>query len=405
MRIEPLSCLTKVVSRSLILVLLLSAVLTRADDEHWRHPQNARAAASCAHAFLDAGDLKQARFFATLAQEEDLGDPDATFALARLEMKRGLRVDSSLQDVIKRHPGKKKEAARVLLGGARDLLASRSAQPFFDAKLALHYAMQFDPSIRPEARRWTFAVVRNELTPRTAFDIALLLFSVADRSNDPEVGRLIVDIAQRALALKQRHIAGLYLVNGGLLKSPERPRIACLLVVTARALLTEDRIAASHSITAALHIDPTLRNDEEAMWLVQASASCGRTALLRDHVKRFPNGRRVAQAKQLLLRKHAECPPYRLPVGCGMGRSPFARKAVASDVRFFDPVPLPPLAPVKRRPVFLAQCARSLRRFSPKHSTAGASAAPRKKRFSIPISTRKSMNASDAASWSRGTRS
>jgi len=65
-------------------VAMLAAISALASP----HPGNARAAAACSSLFFDDGDFDEAKFFATLAQEEAF-EPEALLANARIAMHDG----------------------------------------------------------------------------------------------------------------------------------------------------------------------------------------------------------------------------------------------------------------------------------------------------------------------------
>ena len=67
------------------------------------HPGNARAAAACSSLFFDDGDFDEAKFFATLAQEEAF-EPEALLANARIAMHEGRLAYASMLRAIARDP-------------------------------------------------------------------------------------------------------------------------------------------------------------------------------------------------------------------------------------------------------------------------------------------------------------
>lgn len=148
------------------------------------HPGNARAAAACSTLFFDEGDLDEAKFFARLAQEEDSMIPESKAANARISMREG---HFWMVPVMRQQ-----SAGDVLLRGAADLLEHG---PLSSVRLAVHAAVESDPSLKPVARRWVYSVVRAKLTPRNAIEMLALLGVVADDAN------LHLEIARRALAM------------------------------------------------------------------------------------------------------------------------------------------------------------------------------------------------------------
>jgi len=195
------------------------------------HPGNARAAAACATLFFDEGDLAEAKFFARLAQEEDSMIPESMAANARISMREG---HFWMVPVMRQQA-----AGEVFLRGAADLLEHG---PLSSVRLAVHAAVESDPSLKPVARRWVYSVVRAKLTPRNAVEMLALLGVVADDAG------LHLEIARRAPAMRFPKIT--VLAAQAALSVPNAPRreIALLLVETS---LTE-------ALTLAVQIDPTV---------------------------------------------------------------------------------------------------------------------------------------------------
>lgn len=202
------------------------------------HPGNSRAAAACSTLFFDEGDLAEAKFFAKLAQEED-SIPESQAANARIALREGHFWMVS----VLRQQG----ASEVLLRGAADLLEHG---PLSSVRLAVHAAVDSDPSLKPVARRWVYSVVRAKLTPRNSVELLALLGVVADDAN------FHLEIARRALAMHFPKIAILSAQAALSLPNAPRREIALLLVETSRRS-TESALR-DEALRLAVEIDPAV---------------------------------------------------------------------------------------------------------------------------------------------------
>jgi hypothetical protein len=203
------------------------------------HPANARAAGTCSSLFFDEGDLAEAKFFATLAQEEDSMTPESMAANAQISMREGRWGFVAVT--------RRNVAGDVLLRGAADLLDHGR---LFDVRLAVRAATESDPSLKPVARRWVYSVVRAKLTPRNAVEMLAMLGIVADDTD------FHLEIARRALAMHFPKLAVLSAQEA--LKFPNAPRreIALLLVEASRALA--EASLKEEALKLAVEIDPTV---------------------------------------------------------------------------------------------------------------------------------------------------
>jgi hypothetical protein len=118
------------------------------------HPGNARAAAACSSLFFDAGDFDEAKFFATLAQEEAFA-PEALLANARISMHEGHWGYASL---FRREITRDPSSGAVLLRGAADLVERGRLR---DAAAAVSAAVEADPSLERVATQWLLFVQRS----------------------------------------------------------------------------------------------------------------------------------------------------------------------------------------------------------------------------------------------------
>ena len=229
-------------------VLFAATVAAQELPDYGRHPRNARAAAACANLFLDDGKLQEAKLFAKIAQEEELADADAILANARVGMRDGQRIDTEVERLVSKHPEKAKFAAEILLRGAGDL-ADRG-RPFFDVHLALLTAGKLDPSLRTVADRWSASFVRAKLTPRNA--VELLPLAAAGGVD------FVVEIARRAMAMRQPKVAALYASHAMNFPNPPRRELALMFVECAKAFPGTDVNLKIEALRLAEQLDPTV---------------------------------------------------------------------------------------------------------------------------------------------------
>jgi len=118
------------------------------------HPANARAAAACSSLFFDDGDFAEAKFFATLAQEEDFL-PEVHLANARVAMREGRWAYVLLfRSEITRDPS----SGVLLLRGAADLAEGGHLTY---AAAAVSAAVEADPTLERLATSWLLFVKRS----------------------------------------------------------------------------------------------------------------------------------------------------------------------------------------------------------------------------------------------------
>lgn len=326
---------------SIAAAALLAACVTSAAPlpEYWIHPRNARATTPCATLFLDDGRIADAKFFATLAREEGVAELDGKLLFARLHALEGQSFYSEVERSLAKHPESAHAAGETMLRAAPDL-ADRGR---LDAAMAVHAALIADPSLRPVAQPWLFSLVRAKMTPRNALD---LLPFVGMVSKDDHAVAFLIEIARRAIAMRQPNIAAVAAQGALFDRSPRRPELGRILVEAARQFAPGKPLLAQDVLNMAAALDPALKADEGVLWLKQVTAPCGRGELLREYLLRFPRGPHARQAKQALERDFKPCAPVRFAgMSCGSVSSPFAGR-FDSDERFFPGAtyapPLPP---------------------------------------------------------------
>jgi len=341
------------------LLLALCLATTVSADEYWRHPGNARAAASCAHLFADTEAVEDASFFAELSWQEDLAEPEARIAEARMAMKRGHGFSQEAEAAAKGNAERAGRAARIRVRGAGDLL--RAGKPYREIGLELRRAIDLDPSVATAARAWAFTVTRARITASTSPDLLSMLSLVSNRSkresstahfvpaSDPELAGLEMEIAIRAYGVGWTRIAAAYATQAAFFDSPHKPFLARILVLCARRLLHTDRELSGMCILSAIRADPRLAWEDESSWIQAVTTACGRRPFFENYLSRFPKGRYAALARTALRGTLPECEPS-FEGRCLVGESPFWRQRTQSDARLFpaasccaDPIPVAPL--------------------------------------------------------------
>lgn len=267
---------------------------------------NGHAALTCARLFLDEGKIADAKFFATLAGQEGTAGTDGKLLAVRLYALEGEGDYTEIERMVAEHPESAHAAGEAMLRSAPDLLERAK---FWDAGMAVRTAVQLDPSLRPVAQLWLFSVIRAKLTPRNALDV-LPFVGAASGADHAAEGDFLLEIARRALAMRQPNLAALAARQGLLIQgSTHRPELARILVEAARSFTPGKPLLAQEALNLATAVDPSLNAREDVLRMKQVTAPCGR----------------VGQP----------CPPIVfLGSGCGTVTSPFADH-FESDERFF----------------------------------------------------------------------
>ena len=330
---------------------------------------NSRGAASCAELFRHAGDLEEAAFFGSFAE-----GPEWTFATALLQARRGEPVYTLVQRAVKSH-AERAEAARVLLLAAADMLSSGHALKRSGAAMNVRTALELDPALRPAAETWVVSLTRAEITPRNSFDLLQFLASVVppptvapdrrtvEHTASPRVAELQLGIAQRALETGRPALAAFAAVQGYPYEDKTGPLFGNVLIAAAQKLSPKQPALANTAILYAFLARPELRFDEDARWLHQSTASCGRKELIEQHLRTFPQGRFTGEAQRLLKETLPDCI---LSAGCGSGPSPFYYAIEStSDELFFPGASYSQPLPARLRPRDFSERARTCRAFDP----------------------------------------
>jgi hypothetical protein len=363
---------------ALFLVTAVSPLAARSARDDGRHPANARAAADCSTLFADAGDFAEAEFFASLAQQEDFVEPEAIFAIARLTMRRGQPIDSEVRRAVERQRGHAPRAARLMLRGAADLIAVGTSTKWWNAAAAVRAAVELDPSLQWQAESWVLSVVRAQITTRNAGEMATFLVAAiprapipgrgmsAPRVSAPRVVAMQIEIAERALQIGSPGIAAFYATQALAFETTEQRRLAAILVRAAHALQPKRPDLAHEAARIALARDPERRFDEELLWLVQATARCGRGEFLKTYVESCARGRYIAEARRLLSQEHSVCSSGL--TASHLGLSPFLQvDGMQAETRFFtaQPTAIAPAVPATATPADFPEKARRCRSLAP----------------------------------------